>query len=148
MIVLDVNILVAAFRADHPHHRLAHPWLSEVLGGTDLVVVPDAVWTGFLRLVTHPTALRQPSPLEEARRFIHEVIGAPGYVTAAPLPDAAVRLADLCLDSQATGNLVPDAYIASVALGYGCPVATFDRDFRRFDGLQIVTPTGGGRTVG
>jgi predicted nucleic acid-binding protein len=41
---------------------------------------------------------------------------------------------------HATGNLVPDAYIASVVLGYDCPVATFDRDFRRFDGPRIVTP--------
>lgn len=37
-------------------------------------------------------------------------------------------------------NLVPDAYIATVAITHGCPVATFDRDFRRFDDLTVVTP--------
>lgn len=140
MIVLDVNVLIAAFRSDHPHHTIANPWLSELLGGYDDVVVPDSVWVGFLRIVTHPMAMTQPSALDEAAEFVREVVSAPAYLTAAPFTEAASRLVELCRESQATGNLVPDAYIASVALGYGCPVATFDRDFRRFDGLTVVTP--------
>lgn len=140
MIVLDVNVLIAAFRSDHPHHARTHPWLSSLLGGLSDVVVPDAVWVGFLRIVTHPSAMVQPSSLDEASSFIRDVVSAPAYLSAAPFAASASRLIELCRDSQATGNLVPDAYIASVALGYGCPVATFDRDFRRFDGLEIVTP--------
>lgn len=140
MIVVDVNVLVAAFRQDHPHHDAALPWLTDALSGDDDVVVPDAVWTGFLRIVTLPGAFRNPSPLAEASAFIHDVVSADAYLTAAPLLESATRLVALCTESQATGNLVPDAYIASVALGYDCPVATFDRDFRRFDGLRIVTP--------
>ncbi len=140
MIVLDVDVLLAAFRADHPHHAIAHPWLSDVLGGYDDIVVPDPVWVGFLRVVTHPSALNVPSTLDEAAEFVRDVTTAPAYLTAAPFAEAASRLVDLCRESQATGNLVPDAYIASIALGFGCPVATFDRDFRRFDGLSIITP--------
>ncbi len=140
MIVIDVNVLVAAFRQDHPHHRLALPWLTDMLGGPDDVVIPDAVWVGFLRVVTLRGAFVQPSSLDEASSFIHDVVFAPAYLTAAPLVESATRLVALCTESQATGNLVPDAYIASVALGYGCPVATFDRDFRRFDGLKIIAP--------
>lgn len=140
MIVLDVNILIAAFRQDHPHHDATRPWLAALLGGYDDVVVPDPVWVGFLRIVTHPNALIEPSSLDEAAAFITDVVSAPAYLTAPPFTESATRLVDLCRESQATANLVPDAYIASVALGYGCPVATFDRDFRRFDGLAIVTP--------
>lgn len=140
MIVLDVNVLIAAFRADHPHHTITHPWLSALLGSQDDVVVPDPVWVGFLRIVTHPSAMVQPSTLDEAAVFIRDVVSAPAYLTAAPFTESASLLVELCRESQATGNLVPDAYIASVALGYTCPVATFDRDFRRFDGLAIVTP--------
>lgn len=140
MIVLDVNVLIAAFRQDHPQHAIARPWLAALLGGHDDVVVPDTVWVGFLRIVTHPNALVQPSTLEETASFITDVVSAPAYLTAAPFTESATRLVDLCRESQASGNLVPDAYIASVALGYGCPVASFDRDFRRFDGLAIVVP--------
>ncbi len=140
MIVLDVNVLIAAFRRDHPHHEAAYPWLATRLGGLDDVIVPDAVWSGFLRIVTHPSAMRQPSSIDEAASFVHDVISAPAYRPVRTPDDSASRLAELCQQSQATGNLVPDAYIASVALSLGCPVATFDRDFRRFDGLAIVTP--------
>jgi toxin-antitoxin system PIN domain toxin len=140
MIVVDVNVLVAAFRQDHPHHATAHPWLQQALGGFDDIVIPDAVWTGFLRIVTLRGAFAVPSSLEEAASFILAVVSAPAYLTAAPFAENATRLVALCRASDATGNLVPDAYIASVALGYDCPVATFDRDFRRFDGLRIVTP--------
>lgn len=140
MIVLDVNVLLAAFRSDHPHHALAHPWLSDLLGGYDDVVVPDPVWVGFLRIATHPSVFAEPSTLDDAAAFIRDATSAPAYLTAAPFAESASRLVALCLASQATGNLLPDAYIASIALGYDCPVATFDRDFRRFDGLTIVTP--------
>lgn len=141
MIVLDVNILVAAFRQDHPHHATALPWLSNVLAGYDEIAIPDAVWTGFLRIVTHPAAMKQPSSLQEAAAFIRDLTSAPAYASGAHVERAVERLVELCQVSQATGNLVPDAYIASIALAYGCPVATFDRDFRRFDGLAIITPT-------
>ncbi|MGB4779381.1 TA system VapC family ribonuclease toxin [Microbacterium sp.] len=140
MIVVDVNVLVAAFRADHPHHEAALPWLAQALGGFDEVVIPDAVWVGFLRIVTLRGAFTNPSTLDEAATFVQEVVSAPAYLPVPPFPGGATRLVALCRESQATGNLVPDAYIAAVALGYDCPVATFDRDFRRFDGLRTIAP--------
>lgn len=38
---------------------------------------------------------------------------------------------------EAVVNIIPVAYIARV---HDCPVATFDRDLRRFDDLEIVEP--------
>lgn len=45
------------------------------------------------------------------------------------------------IDAQATGNLVMDAHLASLALSRGATVGTRDRDFRRFDGLKHIDPT-------
>jgi predicted nucleic acid-binding protein len=47
---------------------------------------------------------------------------------------------EVVLDSDAWGNLVPDAYLASIARAYAVPVASFDRDFRRFEGLEVIVP--------
>lgn len=47
---------------------------------------------------------------------------------------------ELCLATSATGNRVPDAYIASLAIANGCELATGDGDFRRFPGLRTVNP--------
>lgn len=47
---------------------------------------------------------------------------------------------DLCRRFDVTGDLVPDAYIAAIAVEQGCAVASFDRDFARFDDLDWVVP--------
>ena len=42
------------------------------------------------------------------------------------------------LDAGASADLVTDAYIAAAAISLGATVVTFDRDFRRFDGLSVL----------
>lgn len=45
-------------------------------------------------------------------------------------------------EADARGNLVFDAQIAAVCKEAGCRrLLTFDRDFARFAGLNVVTPT-------
>jgi predicted nucleic acid-binding protein len=39
------------------------------------------------------------------------------------------------------GNLVPDAYLAAMAIESGCEWVTTDRDFSRFEGLRTRNPT-------
>ena len=48
--------------------------------------------------------------------------------------------ARLCRESEARGNLVPDAYLAALAIESGCEWVTTDRDFSRFPGLRWKTP--------
>ena len=43
-------------------------------------------------------------------------------------------------DRQIKGNLVPDAYIAAVAIIHKAQVATRDRGFSRFPGLSWFDP--------
>lgn len=46
----------------------------------------------------------------------------------------------LCADAGAKGNLVPDAYLAAMAIESGCEWVTTDRDFSRFSGLHWRYP--------
>jgi uncharacterized protein len=48
--------------------------------------------------------------------------------------------ARLCRENGAAGNLVPDAYLAALAIEAGCELITTDRDFARFDGLRWRHP--------
>ena len=43
-------------------------------------------------------------------------------------------------DSNAKGNLVPDAYLAALAIESGCEGTTTDRDYARFPGLRWRHP--------
>jgi len=113
--------------------------MLEVDGG---VIVPDAVWVGFVRVVTNPRIFSVPATIQEAFAFVDAVREASNYRSVPGHLDGLDSFRTVCVDGEATANLVPDAYIASIALAYACPVASFDRDFRRFDGLQIVVPSG------
>ncbi|HEU4849216.1 MAG TPA: TA system VapC family ribonuclease toxin [Terrimesophilobacter sp.] len=140
MIVLDVNVLLAAFRGDHVHHSAARPWLAAALASGEGVLVPDLVWVGFVRLVTNNHIFEVPSTPAEAFEFVDAVCGSSAYSGIPGLVDGLSTFRDTVLDADAWGNLVPDAYLASVARAHAAPVASFDRDFRRFDGLEIIVP--------
>lgn len=142
MIVADVNLMVAAFRGDHPTHESARRFLTSALSGGG-VTAPDLVWVGFFRLVTNRRIFPVPARFDEAVAFARAVTESPGYRPVAGLSDGLERFYAVTSHSYATDNLVPDAYIASVALSLGCPVATFDRDFHRFDDLTVVDPRHG-----
>lgn len=140
MIVLDVNVLLAAFRADHAHHSVARPWLEATLEAGTGILVPDFAWVGFVRLVTNTHIFEVPSTPAEAFEFVDALCASPSYAGIQGLSDGLSMFRDTVLDSDAWGNLIPDAYLASIARAHAVPVASFDRDFRRFDGLEIVVP--------
>lgn len=69
----DVNVLVAASRADHPHHATARDWLESVLADRGRLTLLPTVTASFLRLVTHPKVFVEPTPLDAALDFIEVV---------------------------------------------------------------------------
>jgi len=129
----DVNILVAASRADHPNHAAAQRWLTGVLAdcldGQTLEILP-IVATGFLRLVTHPKVFVQPTPISEATSFLRALLKMPGVEMAA-LGAEWPELLRLCESMQAKGNDIPDAWIAAAVQRGDSHLVTFDKGFHR-----------------
>lgn len=140
MIVLDVNVLVAAFRDDHSHHAVARPWLMRQLETESAVVVPDFVWVGFLRIVTNRRIFCRPASPGEALAFMEALTKSSAYRHVPGLPEGYGVFQQAIVVTDARSNFIPDAYIAAVALSFACPVATFDRDFQRFEGLRVLRP--------
>ncbi len=98
------------------------------------------VWSSFVRIVTNRRIFAVPSPAADAFDFVRAVRDQPRHVSIAPGDRHLEVFEQLCVDGQAVGDLVPDAYIASLALEQGASVATLDRDFARFTGLSVVAP--------
>jgi toxin-antitoxin system PIN domain toxin len=140
VILCDVNVLVYAFRADTDRHEDYRAWLIERLAGPENVGVSDLVLSGFVRVVTHPRVFRLPSKLDEAFGFAQAVRSCPGAVHVTPGPRHWAIFTDLCSRSGAKGNLVPDAYLAALAIEWGCEWITTDRDYARFPGLRWRHP--------
>ncbi len=140
MLILDVNVVLAAYRADHPHHAAMRQWFEGLVAGSEAFAVPNGVWASFLRLVTNRHAFPLPTPVDEAFAYIEAVRAQPNHRELEPGPHHLALLLRLCLEADATGDLVPDAAIAAIALEHGCAVASLDRDFARFASIDHVVP--------
>lgn len=140
MILLDVNVVLAAHRADHPHHPSIRPWFDELLESDEQFVVPDAVWASFVRIATNRRVFETPTPVADAFGFLSAVRAHPNHISITPGEEHLTHFRDLCLNFDAAGDLAADAYLAAIALEQGCSVASLDRDFARFDGLEWVRP--------
>jgi toxin-antitoxin system PIN domain toxin len=129
----DVNVLVAASRADHPHHAVARNWLEEAVtasgAGAAFTLMP-MVLASFLRLVTSPKIFRQATPIEDAVAFVDVLLASPG-VQLAPLGPVWPKLRQLCVDKELGGNDVPDAWLSAAVAHLGEHLVSFDRDFRK-----------------
>ncbi len=140
MRLVDVNVLVYAFREDAPRHRAFKRWLEGVVRSDEAYAVSDHVLSGFLRVVTHPRVFHPPTPLPAALAFAEAYRGRPNAVPIAPDVRHWDLFARLCRDAGARGNLVPDAWLAALAMESGCELVTTDRDFARFRGLRWRHP--------
>ncbi len=69
MILLDVNILVTAHRADAEQHREIKGWLQSVLREPPGVAVSELALSGCLRIVTHPKVFKKPTPAASGLGF-------------------------------------------------------------------------------
>jgi toxin-antitoxin system PIN domain toxin len=140
MVLLDVSLLVYAFRDDAPHHAAFRQWLEEVVYGESAFGLSDLVLSGFLRVVTHPRIFDPPTPLENALEFVEAVRAQPNCVLITPGPRHWPIFTGLCRAADARGNLIPDAYLAAVAVESGSELISTDRDFSRFPGVQWRPP--------
>ncbi|RYE76938.1 MAG: PIN domain-containing protein [Myxococcales bacterium] len=138
MNVPDVNVMIALFRPDHVHHSVAATWWDQAAAAGEPFTVPDVVWSGFLRIVTSRRVFTVPASFAEAWAFVESVIAQPTYARFISHPRTLAEFARLAGGADARGNLVADAFIAACAGAYGGTVVTFDRDFRRFDGLRVL----------
>ncbi len=100
----------------------------------------ELVLSGFLRVVTHPRVFDPPAPITDALGFCAAVRNQPNCTSLAPGPRHWDIFTDLCREAGAKGNLVPDAYLAALAIESGSEWITTDRDFSRFPGLRWRHP--------
>ncbi len=137
----DVNILVAASRSDHPHHKIAYACIDEAVvacaDGATLKLMPMVI-ASCLRLVTNSKIFVHPTPVEEAVGFIDALLSIPGV----EMPALGVEwpmMRQLCLTKKLAANDIPDAWLAATVMQLGEHLVTFDTDFKKLLGRTQVT---------
>ncbi len=129
----DVNVLIAASRSDHLHHRAAYACLDEAIAacadGASLKLMPMVV-ASFLRLVTNSKIFVHPTPVEEAVGFLDALLAMPGVEMPA-LGAEWPMLRRLCVERGLAANDIPDAWLAAAVIQLGEHLVTFDADFKK-----------------
>jgi uncharacterized protein len=140
LILCDVNVLVYAHKTDAPRHEEFRGWLTDVLRGDEAYGYSDHVLSSVVRIATNRRAVTPPSTLDEVLSFVEIIRAQPTAVPLRPGPRHWPIFTSLCRASNATANLVPDAYFAALAIEHGCEWITTDRGFARFPGLRWRHP--------
>ncbi|MDP2411930.1 MAG: PIN domain-containing protein [Pseudolabrys sp.] len=121
--LLDVNVLLALFDPDHPHHTAADLWrtAAHAEGWASCPLTQN----GFVRVISAPS-YRRPLPIVEAIHLLRRQLLKPGHVF---WPDD-ISLSDPALFDQGQlvgSNQITDAYLLELAVKNGGRLATFDR---------------------
>jgi hypothetical protein len=141
--LFDVNVLIHAHRRENAGHRFCRDWLIGVLGGRATFLYCEWILASFVRVVTHPRIYRTPTPTETALEFTDEIRARENGIAIMPGARHWGIFADLCRRPGVVGNLVPDAYLAALAIEADAEWVTTDRDFERFEPdlrLELLRP--------
>lgn len=138
--LIDANLLIYAVDAAVPEHAKASAWLTDRLNGDVRVGIPWESLSAFLRISTHPRATTQPLQPADAWRFVDDWLA----VDLVWVPVATERHADVLgglIDRyRVSGNLVPDAHLAALAIEHGLEICSADTDFARFTEVRWRNP--------
>lgn len=139
----DVNVWLALSARSHPHHEAAQAyWQQQEL---PRVWFNRVTMLALLRLLCQPKVMGSATvtlPLAAAvyERFME--MPEVGFLTepaqCAPL---FTRMLAGTGEGAPLARLVTDMYLAAFATAAGLRMVTFDRDFLRFEGLEVLRLT-------
>jgi toxin-antitoxin system PIN domain toxin len=136
-------VLVYAHRKDADRHDEYRAWLEDVISSDQQFGISELVLSGFLRIVTHPKVFKNPTPLARASAYCEALRSQPNAALLAPGARHWAIFTSLCAEAGARGNLIPDAYLAALAIETGSEWITTDGDYRRFPRLKLRHPLDG-----
>lgn len=140
MILVDANLLLYASFDDVPQHPAAVRWLDEQLSTGVRVALPWHVLLAFQRIATNARVWERPMPAERAWSQIETWLDVAGVWIPGPTARHRNVLGRLLRETHATGNLVPDAHLAALAIEHGLLLCSADTDFGRFPDLRWSNP--------
>ena len=136
----DVNVWLALSAPSHPHHKAAQSyWQQKEL---------PAVWFNRVTMLALLRLLCQPKVMGSATVTLPRAAAVYGHFMNMPEvgflnePTRCAQLLTRMLDGTDGGTPVPrlltDMYLAAFATAAGLRLVTFDRDFLRFKGLDVL----------
>lgn len=138
---VDVNLLLYASDASSRFNQAARQFLDRLSSGSEIAYLFWPVISGYLRIATHPAVFDAPLTPDEAIGNIDELLSLPHVQAPGEGEQFWPRFREVSQEGGARGNLVPDAHVVALMRENGVrTIWTHDRDYRRFDGLEVRDP--------
>ena len=140
-VALDVNILVYASHPESPLNGPARDLITELSHGPDLLCFSWPVLSGYVRIVTNPRVFPRPLSPIEATDNVTALVARQRTRVLTEQDGFWEIYGALLREHRARGDLVPDVHLAALLRQHGVrTLYTHDRDFRRFDVLDVRDP--------
>lgn len=133
----DTNVLLYAANADAPQHALARRWMITASAAPAGVGMAWVALLGFVRIATRPGIFARPLSPTDAMQAVRQWLELPRVRILHPGDRHAQVLEEVLSALGTAGNLTTDAHLAALCIEHGAALASFDRDFPRFEGLEI-----------
>jgi toxin-antitoxin system PIN domain toxin len=140
MMLVDTNVMIYAHRLDSDRHAEYRAWIDALIAGPEPYAVSDFALNGMIRIVTDRRIYENATPTQVALNYAEVIRDQPHAQVVDPGAQFWRIFTDLCRKAGASGKLVPDAYLAALAIEHGCEFVSTDRDVRRFPGLRWRHP--------
>ncbi len=140
MMLVDANVLLYAYDAESPRHASARRWLAAELSSGRPVRLALITLLAFVRIASDHRVFARPLYPGDACALIESWLDQPNVQLLQPGRRTWQLLGRICQEGQARGAMVMDAHLAALALEHGASIATTDRDFTRFSGVELVNP--------
>jgi toxin-antitoxin system PIN domain toxin len=139
-VTVDVNVLVYASNQGDPAHEASRDLLERLVAGPSLLYLFWPALLGYLRIVTHPAILPRPLAPRLAMRNVEQLLALP-HVSAPGEAAGFWQHFSAVAGEHPRGNDIPDAHLAALMRQHEVRIIyTRDRDFRRFDGIDVRDP--------
>lgn len=138
--IVDANILLYAVDQRASQHQVARNWIEEMLNGSVQVGLPWSSLLAFVRIATHPRVSRHPLTSSDAWSIVEAWLSTPTVWIPGPTARHAAVLGGLVGAYGLTGNMIPDAHLASLSIEHGVALCSADTDFARFREIRWTNP--------
>lgn len=138
---VDVHVLLYASDTSSAKHAEAILFLEQRAADPDLFCLAWSTLMAFLRIATHPRIFARPLSPEDALGNVASLLSLPRVRVLSEGEGFLEIYREVSARFPVCGNLVPDAHLAALLRQHGVRrLYTIDRDFRKFDFLEIADP--------
>lgn len=140
---IDANVLLYASDETSDVQRRAAEFLESCARGSEAFYLPWPVVMTYLRVITNPAVVPRPLSEEAAAANISALLAVPHGHAIGEEAGFWDVYREATRGLVVRGNFVPDAHIAAILRQHGIRrIYTRDRDFRKFDFLEVRDPLG------